>query len=95
MLHCTYWGIAGILYITYIEPYIEKIIEKIDKRSFKIATTMLCIFMIFNVAISCSAANRQKERRYSIEPHNKFDMFLDKYYPDEYMDRIFANKKNK
>ena len=25
LLHCTYWGIAGILYITYIEPFVDKL----------------------------------------------------------------------
>lgn len=25
LLHCTYWGIAGILYVTYIDPFLEKL----------------------------------------------------------------------
>ncbi len=51
--------------------------------------------MIFNITISCLAADRQKERRNNIKAENEIDTFLDNYYPDEYMDRIFANKKNK
>ena len=26
-------------------------------------------------------------------PHSSPEVFLDKYYPDEYMDKIFANKR--
>lgn len=95
LLHCTYWGIAGILYIMYIEPRIEKIRENISKINFKILTSTICIFMMFNITISCLAANRQRERRNNIEAENKIDIFLDKHYPDEYMDKIFANKRNK
>lgn len=50
--------------------------------------------MIFNIQISCFAADRQFERRKNIEPENKLDVFLDKYYPDEYMNQVFTNKKD-
>ena len=50
------------------------------------------ISMIFNITISSMAALRQKERKYNIQPTSHIDAFLDKNYPDEYMDKIFANK---
>jgi len=93
LLHCTYWGIAGVLYITYIDPLLEKLKQKINRTNLKVATIVLSIFMVFDIGISCMAAERQTERRKEIEPGNKLDVFLDKYYPDEYMDRIFANKQ--
>lgn len=93
LLHCTYWGIAGVVYITYIDPLLEKLKPKINKTSLKVATIILSIFMIFDIGISYMAAERQTERRKNIEPQNKIDIFLDKYYPDEFMDKIFANKK--
>ena len=95
LLHCTYWGIAGILYITYIEPFVDKLKQKLDKNTLKIATLTLSIFMLFDITISCVATDRQTERRNNIACENKLDIFLDKYYPDEYMDHIFANKRNK
>ncbi len=95
LLHCTYWGIAGILYILCIEPKIEKLRENINKFGFKMLTSVLSIFMIFNITISCLAAERQEDRRYNIQAQSKLDVFLDKYYPDEYMNKIFANKKDR
>ena len=94
LLHCTYWGIAGILYITYINPVIEKIKQKADKTSLKVVTTILAVFMIFNINISWIAADRQTERKHNIAPQNKLDLFLDKAYPDEYMNKIFTNKRD-
>ncbi len=93
LLHCSYWGIAGILYVTYIEPFLEKLKYKIDKKSLKIVSIIFAVFMLFDISISCIAANRQTERRNNISPKSKLDLFLDKYYPDEYMDKIFANKR--
>lgn len=93
LLHCSYWGIAGILYVTYIDPFLEKLKCKIDKKSLKIVSITFAVFMLFDISISCIAANRQTERRNNISPESKLDLFLDKYYPDEYMDKIFANRR--
>lgn len=93
LLHCIYWGIGGILYVTYIEPLIEKMREKINKNIIRIITIILAIFMIFDITISWMAAERQIERKSNVEPENKIDLFFDEYYPDEYLDRIFNNKK--
>lgn len=95
LLHCTYWGIAGVLYMTLISPRIAKFknLFNINQTSLKVVTSLVLVFMVFNITISCIAAERQTERRKNIEPTNRIDLFLDEYYPDEYMDRIFANKK--
>lgn len=93
LLHCSYWGIAGILYVTYIDSFLEKLKCKIDEKSLKIVSIIFAVFMLFDISISCIAANRQTERRNNISPESKLDLFLDKHYPDEYMDKIFANKR--
>ena len=94
LIHCTYWGIAGILYISYIEPLIPKINELLNKNLTKILAASLAVFMIFNITISSMAALRQKERNDNIAPQNKIDEFLDANYPDYYMNKVFANKKD-
>ena len=35
LLHCSYWGIAGILYVIYRDSFLEKLNCKIDKKKFK------------------------------------------------------------
>lgn len=93
LLHCTYWGIAGILYITYIEPLLNRLKQSIEQKNLKLVTIICSTLMFFNLSISFVAANRQTERRMNIPPESKLDMFLDEHYPDEYMDKIYANKK--
>lgn len=95
LLHCTYWGAAGVLYITYVQPLLYKMKEKVSVKNLKFITLVLSVFMFFNISISYVAANRQTERRNDIGPSDKLDVFLDKHYPDEYMDKIYANKKER
>ncbi len=95
LLHCTYWGIAGILYITYIKPLIYPIDKILKKKSIRIVTICFIILIILNMLVTAMTSIRQKERIQYIAPRNSIEKLLDKYYPDEYMNRIFANKINK
>lgn len=92
LLHCTYWGLAGVLYITYISPFIEKIDKLICQKKIKIVTYFVMLFMVFNISISCIAGIRQKERMNNIPPDNEFEKFIDTHYNDDYMNRIYTNK---
>ena len=93
LVHCTYWGFAGLLNVSFIEPLIPKIEEFIKSHKVKIMATSVAVFMIFNVTISSMAAIRQKERVENIPAQGNVDVFLDNMYPDEFMDTIFENKK--
>ena len=93
LLHCTYWGIAGILYIKFILPLIEKLDTKLEMKIVQSFTIILMIFMTYDLTISALAADRQSERIENIPPSNKLEKYLNKRYPDEYMDKIFNNRK--
>lgn len=95
LLHCVYWGIAGVIYITWIEPWIKKMDQITNKKWVKIVTTICTIFIIWDVSVSSLAAARQNERVHQIPAKGKIDQFCDQFYPDEYMDRIFTNKRNR
>ena len=67
----------------------------VNKFSIKLVTSFVAVFMIFNISISSLAAQRQYERRENIKAENEIDIFLDKYYPDEVLDKVFVNKIEK
>lgn len=94
IVHCTYWGLAGLLYVSYIEPLIPKIENLVKSNKVKILTSSVAAFMVFNITISSMAAIRQKERVENIPASSAVDVFLDNAYPDEFLDEVFANKKH-
>ena len=74
-------------------PLIEKAESSLEKKVVQNITMFLVIFMTFNISISIMASVRQEERINNQAADNKIEMFLDKRYPDERLDRIFSNKK--
>ena len=95
LLHCLYWGTGGVLFVKYIYPFIEKLINKIDVIVLKQITVILLVLLAFDVGISCIAANRQRESIEGVAANSCLDRFCDEYYPDSVMDYIYSNKINK
>lgn len=96
LLHCIYWGIAGIFVLKVMIPLVDKKIKFNSKRKwFKQLTSVVALFMLFNITVSWIAANRQEERIKQIPAQGRIDAFLDKYYPDELMNKVYCNKINK
>ena len=83
-----------IIFLKLVYPWLEKITPLIYKKSIRIITIFLAVFMTFDITISCLAANRQEERHKNIPANSSLDEFLDNTYPDELLDRIYNNKKD-
>ena len=62
LLYCFFWGIAAVVWLKFIYPFLSRMIEKIPKRLGIIVTNILIVFMIFNVIISSAALARYTER---------------------------------
>lgn len=95
LLHCIYWGLAGIFVLKIMKPMIDKVNFQTKNRVFKLVTSVVMVFMLLDISISWTAANRQEERMKNIPAEGRMDNFLDKHYPDEIMDKVYSNKINK
>lgn len=93
LLYCVYWGIIAVVFLKIIYPWFQRIEKNIYKKSIRIFTIFFMLFMTFDITISCMAADRQQKRRENVPPKSQVDVFLDNTYPDEYLDRIYNNKK--
>ena len=93
LLYCVYWGIIGVMFLKIVYPCFQQLEPLIYKKSIRIITIFFAIFMAYDIAISSMAVTRQQERIKDIPPKNSIDVFLDKAYPDEYLDKIYHNAR--
>ena len=91
LLYSIFWGILGIFWIKDIYPRMAKWILKIPNKVGKPLTGVLLVFMVFNSVMTLFTSLRWTARREGIEPRNAFEAYLDEHYPDERMQKIFAN----
>ncbi len=93
VLYMLFWGIAVMVLIHYIYPYLSKVIEKIPKRFGDLLVKVLVIFMTFNMVISWTALARQTLRNNGFKPFTIIGEFYDKVYPDEFLKKKYPNMK--
>ncbi len=85
------WGILGIVWIKYVYPYLEKIIQKMPKNIGKKCMIFLLFFLLFDFALTVSAVIRAKECERGIAPSNIYEKFLDQTFNKSYLYNMFNN----
>ena len=91
LLYSIFWGILGIFWIKDIYPRLSELILKIPNNIGKKLSIILLIFMLFDTTITGMAVYRWKQRVNRVSVSNVLTQTLDKLYPNEKMEKIFAN----
>ena len=91
LLYSVFWGILGVMWIKDLYPRMSKWILKIPNRAGRIATWVLTVFMAVNCLVSAVAVWRWAERVSGVPAANGFEEMLDARFPNERMERIYAN----
>lgn len=55
LLFSILWGLLAVYFVSYFNPKIERLLEKINKRFLKIATIVIAIFMVINFFVTSFA----------------------------------------
>lgn len=91
LLYSIFWGILGILWIKVLYPWMAKLILKIPNRVGKVMTWLFIIFLAVNAVVTLIAVFRWSQRPELPEPTSPFWALIDARFPNERMERIFAN----
>ena len=91
LLFSIFWGILGILWIKILYPQIEKMLNKINPKTYKIIIICLTIFLLFDILLTVSSVNRAREADKGIPPSNGYDRFLDNTSNSKYLKNMFNN----
>lgn len=91
LLYSIFWGILALLWLKALFPLLERWIEKIPARIGKTLTWILFAFMLANTVVSACAVARMSQRHEAVPASGKADVFLDKHYDDERLNKIYPN----
>lgn len=89
LVHAIFWGLIGFLFLNLLLPFLFNLLNKFSKKTIKLITYFIIIFMIFNFTLTILTSNRQNERHKAIKANSFLDLLLDKYYPDEKLNKIY------
>lgn len=95
LMYSIFWGILGVIWIKIVYPKIKKLIEKIHASEGIIFMRLMIIFLIFDALLTLGAIERGKKYEQGVQPQNKIEEIIDKYFGVEYLNNIFNNRWNK
>ncbi len=91
LLFSIFWGILGIVWIKVLYPQIEKMLNKINPKIYKIMIICLTIFLLFDILLTISCVDRARESDKGIPPSNSYERFLDNTFNSKYLKNMFNN----
>lgn len=91
LLYCFFWGIAAVAWIKGVYPYFSRMVDWVQKKSGKVLTVLLAIFMAVNCVVSVAALVRYDQRADGVEATNAWMRLIDERFDDARMERIYPN----
>jgi len=91
LLYCFFWGIAAVVWMKNLYPKFSAWIEKIPKKSGKIITNILVVFMCINMIVSSMALIRSTQREQAIPATSEWQKIMDEHFHDERLAKIYPN----
>lgn len=95
LLYCFFWGIAAVVWLKKLYPFISRWIETIPVKIGKAVTWCLILFMLVDIMASVVALSRYTEREQEIPASNIIEEWMDVHYNDEKMMQIYPNAISK
>lgn len=91
LLYMGFWGVLGVFLMKVIYPGVSRFTDRLRKRPGTVITWILLCIMGLNMAVSALAVTRWSARASGIEPRNAVDEYMDRAYPDSFMEEVYPN----
>lgn len=88
-----FWGLAAVAWMCLLWPALARLLEGVSPRLLRWSAAVLTVFMVCNVALSAAALGRMDGRRQGEPPANRVEVFLDRRYPDTWLERRFPSMR--
>lgn len=93
LLYCFFWGIAAVVWMKGVYPFLSRQIEKLPARAGRAVCSVLLVLLAADMLISALALARYSERQTGSPEQTAVGQILDEYFPDEFIEKRYENMK--
>lgn len=91
LLYCFFWGIAAVVWMKGVYPFLSRQIEKLPARAGGAVCSVLLVLLAADMLISALALARYSERQTGSPEQTAVGQILDEYFPDEFIEKRYEN----
>lgn len=88
-----YWGIAAVIWILGVYPVVDRVLARVPEAAGIQICKGLLIFLVLDAGLSLLALKRYNTRKEGQPAKNWLCRYLDKNFPDEYMENRYPHMK--
>lgn len=93
LLYCFFWGIAAVVWMKGVYPFLSRWIEKLPARMGKVVCSVLLVLLAADMLVSALALARYSERQAGKEEQTAVGQALDEFFPDGFIEKRYENLK--
>ena len=93
LLYCFFWGIAAVVWMKGVYPFLSRWIEKLPARAGKILCSVLLVLLAADMAVAALALARYSKRQAGEAEQTAVGQALDEFFPDEFIEKRYENLK--
>lgn len=91
LLYAVFWGLAGVVLVYWLAPYLLRLAEKIPRKSGQAIFAGLAVLLALDMLLSAAAFWQMEERSRGSVPSNHLEYMLDTWYGDQAMQQRYQN----
>ncbi len=88
-----FWGVLGVMWYNFAIPVVDAIASVLLQKGGNGLAISFILFFVFDVLVSAIAVIRMVKRANGEKAKNKIQIYFDRHFPDDKMNRIYANMK--
>lgn len=93
LLYCFFWGIAAVVWMKGVYPFLSRWIEKLPARMGKVVCSVLLVLLAADMLVSALALARYSERQAGKAEQTAVGQALDEFFPDGFIEKRYENLK--
>ena len=87
LLYCFFWGIAAVVWMKGVYPFLSRWIEKLPARMGKVVCSVLLVLLAADMLVSALALARYSERQAGKAEQTAVGQALDEFFPDGFIEK--------
>jgi uncharacterized membrane protein len=89
LLFALFWGALGLAFLRWLYKPFCRFVAELPRRGRGLVTWTLAVLLLGDIALSAGAFSRQKARQDAVAASSPVELFLDRTYPDEWLEEQF------
>ena len=86
-----FWGILALFWLGVMYPTMSAFLLIIPRKTGRILTVVLLIYMTVNIGVTFFAVRRWAARQEQTAPRFAIHQMMDRWFPDDFMEHLFPN----